>query len=68
MVLAPLPEYRKAYGQFQGVVFLDQPLKNIAHRLCDYSHGEWETIARDYAASYDREAVIERWVRVVTGV
>ena len=68
VVLSPLPEYRKAYGHFRGVVFLDQPLKNIARRLCGYSHAEWETIARDYAASYDREAVIERWVRVITGV
>jgi hypothetical protein len=40
-ILSPLPAYREAYGDLDGVLFTDQPREELVERICAYSPADF---------------------------
>jgi pentatricopeptide repeat protein len=60
-ILSPLPAYREAYGDVDGVLFTDQPREELVERICAYSPADFMRISAAYAARHDRADTLRRW-------
>jgi protein O-GlcNAc transferase len=60
-ILSPLPAYREAYGDLDGVLFTDQPREELVDRICGYSPADFLRISAAYVARHDRADTLRRW-------
>jgi len=60
-ILSPLPAYREAYSQLEGVLFMDRPAAELGERICAYSREDFTRIRDAYRARFDRGAIMRHW-------
>lgn len=65
VILTPLPDYRQAYGDMEGVLFADAPLAQLIERVQNWSAADFRRISQAYRAGYDRDDALRQWRRAV---
>jgi glycosyltransferase involved in cell wall biosynthesis len=65
VILSPLPDYRQAYGNMEGVLFADGPVAQLIERVHNWSEADFTRTSQAYRAGYDREDALRQWRRVV---
>jgi hypothetical protein len=66
VILSPIPEYKRAYSNMKGVLFIDQPARELVSAICAYSKQDFLEIKSGYKKIYDRESVLKQWESTIT--